>query len=113
MVRYCRVWSASRNVAWRRFLSGGVVTIEVKYMVGGIVSQVKDQAQVVHEASEPLHELGAARVIFRAVIQVEQQGPPMGKTLCDHQPSFVKAVHQQIGGHRRGGQKKKEFMVLR
>ncbi len=81
-------------------------------VVGRIVGEVSMNLKGINELSHALHELGAAAVVFRTIVLVDEQGLDPGKA-CSHQrPEITQAIDNEIAGDPACREVQIEFPVL-
>ena len=70
----------------------GVVLAVIRRIVG----QFHSQSEVVDKVDDSSHELGAAAMVFRSIIQIEFEGGDSGKAVLDAFPPLAEAINQTI-----------------
>lgn len=67
----------------------------------------------IHKGCHALHKLGAAAVIFRAIVLINQQGRYLREPRSKGVPAIGQTIHDEITGHPSGRKVQMEFIVLR
>lgn len=81
-------------------------------VIGRIICQIHRHLKTINEGSQPLHELRATAVIFRAIVQVQDQGCDLRKPLAQRYPAIHQAIDHEITGDFGRGEVEKEFIML-
>lgn len=58
------------------------------------------EVSVVGKVNHTLHKLGAATVVFRSIVEIDDQGGQVGKALTHRFPPLREAVGQAVAGDR-------------
>ena len=80
-------------------------------MVGRIISQTDRQLTAVRERYHPVHKPGAAAVMFRAIVQVDDQCPDPDKPRLDRLPPAFQNIHDKITRSRRGREIQEDVVI--
>lgn len=67
-------------------------------VVRWIISQINSDAKRVHKIRDTPHKLRAPTVIFRAIIQIQQQGFDLWKAVFVRAPKRLQTVHDEVTG---------------
>ena len=79
-------------------------------MIGRIVSQTYRQAGMVGKSHHAVHELGPAAVVFRTIVEIDDQGGDVGKPVMHPFPPPPQTVDQTVTGHFGGDTIQKQFI---
>src|SRR5215471_3542304 len=82
-------------------------------MIGRIVSQTHRQASELRKLHEALHELGPSAMVLRAIIEVDDQGSDVDKSVVHHLPPPSQTVDQTVTGHFAGDPIEKQVIQRR
>lgn len=67
-------------------------------MVGWIIGQIDRHEKGIHKIRDTLHKLSTVTVIFRTIIQIQQQGFNLWKTVFLCAPKMLQTVHDEVAG---------------
>ena len=78
-------------------------------VIGWVIGQPNRDAIVPYEVDEALHKLCASAMVFRPIVEIDDQRRNMGKALMDRLPPLGQTIHQAVAGHVRGPAVEKEL----
>src|SRR5262245_18142122 len=78
-------------------------------VIGWVIGQPNRDAIVPYEIDEALHTLRAAAMVFRPIVEIDDQRRHLGKALTDRLPPLGQTIHQAVAGHVRSHAVAKEL----
>ena len=82
-------------------------------VVRRVVGQLHRELEVVDKVGDAVHKLGAAAMVFRSIVQIDDQGRHGRIAFTDTAPEVSQAIDHEVTGHFGGRKVEIEFMVLR
>ena len=82
-------------------------------VIGRIVGQLDSELEVVDKLGDALHELGAAAMVLRAIVQIDDESSDGWIAVTDSGPEISQAIDDEVTGHLGRREVEIEFAVLR